>query len=132
MIKYQVEQTLPLGELQDLWIAASFTNGMPEAQWEQLDRLIENSTFSVTARESGTLIGLVRILTDYIDLCQIADILVAETHQRQGVGTELLSRAIERLDSGTGIFVHAADDAKPFYERFGFARSDDVFRLDRH
>lgn len=129
MIEYRIEKDLALKALQDLWVAAAFTEGMPESQWFELDRMIRNSTFSVAAYDGSELIGLVRILTDYMDLCQIADILVARPHQRQGIGSALVRRAYAELDAGVQVFVHAADDAKPFYEKLGFARTDDVLTM---
>ncbi len=129
MIEYRIEKDLALKALQDLWMAAAFTEGMPESQWFELDRMIRNSTFTVAAYDGSDLVGLVRILTDYMDLCQIADILVAETHQHQGIGSELVRRAYAELDAGTQVFVHAADDARPFYKKLGFTRMDDILTM---
>lgn len=58
----------------------------------------ERSTFVVSARDGGQLVGIARCLSDDYSIFYLQDILVKPTHQRRGVGRELLEACLRRFD----------------------------------
>ena len=64
---------------------------------QSLTRAVANSTFLVTARSSGELVGLARGLSDDVSIFYLQDILVRPDRQRRGIGTALLETCLSRF-----------------------------------
>ena len=62
-----------------------------------LEMAVANSTYVVTARHEGELIGLARGLSDDVSIFYLQDILVRPEWQRRGVGRALLSDCLQRF-----------------------------------
>ena len=58
---------------------------------------VARSTYVVTARSEGRLIGLARGLSDDFSIFYLQDLLVHPDHQRKGIGRALLERCIARF-----------------------------------
>ncbi len=58
---------------------------------------VARSTYVVTARSEGRLIGLARGLSDDFSVFYLQDLLVHPDHQRRGIGRALLKRCVERF-----------------------------------
>ncbi|KAI1494788.1 hypothetical protein F5X96DRAFT_665473 [Biscogniauxia mediterranea] len=58
------------------------------------------------------------------NLWQISSLAVAEGHRKQGVGTELLSRALSDVPAGGAAYLIAEPGATKLYEGLGFALSE--------
>lgn len=92
----------------------------------QLERAIRATAYSVAAYENGQPVGMARLVGDgiYYLLCDVA---VAPAFQGQGIGGQLVRRAIaharQTLADGQRctIVLVSADGKEPFYESFGFA-----------
>ncbi len=59
---------------------------------------VQNSTLVVVARNEGSLVGLVRVLSDDVSILYVQDLLVHPDHHRQGVGRFLLEDCLSRFD----------------------------------
>jgi GNAT superfamily N-acetyltransferase len=90
--------------------------------------MIEGSNLIVTARENGKLVGMLRGLTDHCYRCFIADLAVAKSHQRKGIGKQLLQFTRE-LDPEARLFLFSAEDAEPFYQKLGFKLHERCYQL---
>lgn len=111
-------------ELVELYRSAGWT-----AYTDDEPRLLAGvraSTFVVTARdEVGTLVGLVRALSDLATITYVQDILVSPEHQRSGVGGALLDELL-RLSADFRQVVLLTDDEpgqRAFYEPRGFVEA---------
>ena len=98
---------------------------------EGLVRAIEGSTYVVTARHEGALIGLARVLSDDVSILYLQDILVRPEWQRRGVGRALLLRCLERYGHvrTKALLTDDEDRQHRFYRAMGFTDVADVDRL---
>lgn len=104
----------------------------PLANAERLQAMLDNSNLVVTARTAeGTLDGLFRAMTDWNWVCYCADLAVAESHQRQGIGQTLMDTAARILGPGVSIVLLAPPGAEGFYTTIGLTRTDAGFYRDR-
>ncbi len=78
-------------------------------------------TLNVGAWTDTRLVGSVRILSDGYLLSTIPEIMVAPDLQRQGIGRELMRRAL-LLAPGGAVFFGAQPGREGFFERIGFVR----------
>lgn len=84
---------------------------------------IQNSTFVYSAWHENQLVGLVRVISDNYTICYIQDLLVLKTFQRQGVGTHLMKKVLDKFGHVRQmvLMTDANDkDAKAFYKTLGF------------
>jgi GNAT superfamily N-acetyltransferase len=94
-----------------------------------LERANQNSWLVVSAYDGDTLVGFGRVVTDHVMHAMIFDMIVQPEYQRQGIGTLILDRLVERcLALGIkDIQLFCAKGKKAFYEKNGFeARPDDA------
>lgn len=88
-------------------------------------------TLHVVAFERGGLCGYGRL--DLAgDTAHIRHLCVAPAHQRQGVGTEVLTAILDRAraEGATLAFLNARFTALGIYRRFGFAEVGPIFHTE--
>ncbi len=112
-------------ELVALYEDAGWTSYTAEP--EDLARAVANSTFVVTARDDGLLVGLARGLSDQVSVFYLQDILVRRSHQRRGIGRELLAACLTRFEGVRQKVLLTEDDPAQhaLYRSFGFRRTTD-------
>ncbi len=88
-----------------------------------LQRAIAGSSYVVTARQRGRLVGLARAVSDGASICYLQDVLVAPDVQRQGIGRTLVESILDRY-AGVRQKVLLTDDEpgqRAFYESLGYS-----------
>ena len=92
------------------------------ASASDLATAIENSWYTLSAYEKEQLVGFGRILCDGVMHAMIFDLIVHPTHQRRGIGSEILKRlvAICRAQGICDVQLFAANGMRTFYEEHGF------------
>ena len=89
---------------------------------EELFSSIIKSYFSVSAYESGRLIGFGRVISDGILHAMIYEMIVYPEYQKQGIGSKILNMLLKKcLDSNIrDIQLFCAKGKLKFYEKHGF------------
>ena len=118
------ERVDAFGEILGLYEAVGWTNYT--ARPERLLAGYMGSLAVWGAFAGEKLVGVVRVVGDGATIVFVQDLVVAPSHQRRGIGSQLMSAVIERFsdvyqmelltDDGSGVCA--------FYERLGFTRSD--------
>ena len=95
---------------------------------EVIKKSIENSiVFGVYEKDtkSEKLIGMARVITDFVTTFYLADVIVDEKYRGNGIGKKLISEIVsdKRFSSLLGILV--TKDAHGLYERFGFVKDSE-------
>lgn len=60
--------------------------------------------------------GYVRALSDRVAVTYLAEVAVAASHRRQGIGAALIARCLEAFKN-TAVFASASPEAVPLLER---------------
>jgi GNAT superfamily N-acetyltransferase len=95
---------------------------------DTLERAVAGSSFVVTARRDGRLVGLARAVSDDATICDLQDVLVDPGEQRSGVGAALVRAVLDRY-AGVRQQVLLTDDEprqRAFYESLGLTEIRDV------
>jgi GNAT superfamily N-acetyltransferase len=93
---------------------------------EGIKKMLQATPIMIGAWDGDHLIGYARAITDGIYRALIDDVVVDESKRGQGVGSELMRRLIEHLDSIEEIFLRCGENVVLFYERHNFERSGAV------
>jgi aralkylamine N-acetyltransferase len=92
---------------------------------DKVRRGFENSTVVCFALDSHRLVGAARALSDGEYHATVYDVVVHPEYQRRGIGSRLMNELLAALPVWRVLLV-VEEDARPFYQRLGFARLDNV------
>jgi GNAT superfamily N-acetyltransferase len=85
------------------------------------------SSYVVTARRGGRLVGLARAISDDATICYLQDVLVMPTEQRGGVGRALVQAVLDRYRAVRQKVLLTDDEPRQraFYEALGYSEARD-------
>ena len=128
MISYQVELSLELIEFQSILEDSGLSARRPMEDPLLLERMLLGSNLLITARSEGQLVGFLRGLSDFCYRSFIADLAVAHSYQRKGIGRQLIQEARNQAPDAR-LILFSAEDALPFYEKLGFHLHERCYQL---
>ncbi|MGI8947913.1 MAG: GNAT family N-acetyltransferase [Ornithinimicrobium sp.] len=113
-------------ELLDLYDSVGWSAYTREP--ETLSAAIEGSSYVVTARQDGALVGLARVISDGVSICYLQDVLVRPTHRRVGLGRRLVRGALRPYTEVWQKVLLTDDEPgqRAFYESLGYAETRDL------
>lgn len=85
-----------------------------------LAAMLRHANLLVTAWDGEMLVGACRCFSDFLYVTYCSDLAVRDSHQRQGIGRELLRRTLEVAPCR--LVLLAAPQAVDYYPRLGFER----------
>jgi predicted N-acetyltransferase YhbS len=119
MIEYKVGNNLDLDEVIELYRASTLGERRPVGERDRMQKMLQHANLVITAWEGGLLVGIARSLTDFAYCTYLADLAVRLSHQRQGIGKELVRRTREEAGPAK-IILLAAPKAVDYYPHIGF------------
>ena len=94
----------------------------------KLERAFANSLCLFGAYDNDRLVGFIRCVGDGEHIVMVQDLIVAATHQRQGIGRELM-RCIGERFADVRMFMLLTDamdkDANAFYQAIGMHKIEE-------
>jgi GNAT superfamily N-acetyltransferase len=103
-----------------------------ERTTEQVVRALEHSRPVLTAWDGPKLVGFTRVISDLTYRATIWDVIVADTHQKRGIGREMMRRVLDHPDLETvTMFLLLTKDQHRFYEHLGFTAERDLSMMLR-
>lgn len=129
MIRYQTGNQLDLDEVIALYRASTLGERRPVEDRERMAAMLANANLVITAWDDTILVGIARSLTDFCYTTYLADLAVRQSHQRQGIGRELIRRTQDACTPQTRLVLLAAPKAATYYPRVGFTRHEQCWQL---
>ncbi len=93
---------------------------------EQAAEGLKNTTYMCCFKKDGKTIGLLRVIWDHGYVFYIADVIVRPEFQGQGLGRELMNKAMDFIKSKIKpgykmmVSLSSAKGKEEFYKKFGF------------
>ena len=128
MISYQLEAEISIKEFQSILEESGLARRRPMEDPQLLERMLLGSNLLITARSEGQLVGFLRGLSDFCYRSFIADLAVAHSYQRKGIGRQLIQVARNQAPDAR-LILFSAEDALPFYEKLGFHLHERCYQL---
>lgn len=100
---------------------------------ERINKLVKNVSFSLVARdEDNKIVGICFGITDFAYWLFITDLGVDRSFLHQGIGRQLIMRAIEEAGGEKNIAMYLCynEDAIGFYESIGMVKSSDIMQYN--
>ena len=135
MIAYRSDLRPEPAIARELYVASTLAERRPVDDDERFAAMLANANLVVTAWDGDLLVGISRALSDFSYATYLSDLAVRTSHQRHGIGRELIRRTQADAPRATLILL-AAPAAERYYPHIGFQhhpqawllRTDDTLR----
>jgi len=127
-IEYRVGNDLDVDEMIELYRESTLGERRPVDERDRMDAMLRNANLVVTAWDGDLLVGISRSLSDFSYVTYLSDLAVRLSHQRMGIGRELM-RITQRESGRAYILLLAAPKAVDYYPHVGFTQHPSAWVL---
>ena len=120
MIAYKIGGNLDLDQIIAVYDASSLGARRPTKNRDRMSQMIKHANLIITAWDGDQIVGIARSFTDFSYATYMSDLAVRESHQKMGIGKELIKRTQEATGPNTTLLLTAAPEAEEYYPRIGF------------
>jgi predicted N-acetyltransferase YhbS len=89
-----------------------------------VEKGIQNSLYSIIAKEEDKIIGYARTVGDDATIIYIQDVIVRPEYQGKGIGSRIMEKMMAYLmikySKGTMVCLMSAKGKERFYQKYGF------------
>lgn len=128
-IEYRFGNALDVDAVIELLRASTLGERRPIDDRAIVERMIEHGNLTVTAWDGPQMVGFCRTLTDFLYVGYLSDLAVRDSHQRRGIGTEMIARTREAMGPRSSLVLLSAPKAVEYYPKIGFTRHDSAWLL---
>jgi len=129
MIEYRIGESLDIDEVIELYDASTLGLRRPTRDRARMTEMIRNANLIVSAHDGAQLVGIARSFTDFSYVTYLSDLAVRESHQRRGIGKELIRRTREAAGPQSSLVLLSAPKAVEYYPRLGFEKHPQCWTL---
>lgn len=122
-IEYKKNAVVALEQFIELYESSTLAERRPAKDHGIMKLMMENATLTITAWEGESLVGISRTLTDFGYVAYLADLAVAKSHQKRGIGKKLIAETQAALGQKCMLVLLSAPAANEFYPRIGFTHN---------
>ena len=130
MITYREGNDLDLQTMIELYEASTLGERRPVSERERMAAMLKHANIVITAWDGDLLVGISRALSDFSFVTYLSDLAVRVSHQRSGIGKELIRRTQVAGGPKAKIILLAAPAAAEYYGRIGFEHQPRAWLLD--
>ena len=130
MITYRTGNDLDLASVIELYHASTLGERRPVDDRKRMAAMLANANLVITAWDGNALVGLARSLSDFCYITYMSDLAVRVSHQRRGIGRELIRRTQSEGGSKTTLLLLAAPAAENYYPHVGFTHHPQAWLLN--
>jgi GNAT superfamily N-acetyltransferase len=128
MIEYKLTPELDVDAALDLYVASTLGERRPVQDRERFAAMLRHADLIITAWDGDLLVGVSRSITDWVWTTYLADLAVRLSHQRQGIGKELMRRT-QAAAPQAKLLLLAAPAAANYYGHVGFSHMPSAWWL---
>ena len=128
-ITYKTNIPLDLDAAIELYRASTLGERRPVDDRARMAQMLREADLTITAWEGDLLVGIARSLTDWTYCCYLSDLAVRASHQRLGIGKELIRRTQAELGSEATIILLSAPAAVDYYPHIGMEQHPSAWIL---
>ena len=130
MITYQNGNIQDLDAVIELYRASTLGERRPIDDRERMAAMLKNANLVITAWDGSLIVGIARALSDFCYITYLSDLAVRVSHQRKGIGKELIRRTQSAGGPKTTMLLLAAPAAENYYPHVGFTHHPQAWLLN--
>lgn len=128
-ISYRTGNDLDLDTVIELYRASTLGERRPVEDRERMAAMLRHANLVITAWDGDRLAGISRALTDWRYVTYLSDLAVRLSHQKNGIGRELVRRTQAAAPEAMVILL-AAPAAEKYYPHIGFRHHPQAWTLN--
>lgn len=128
-ILYRNDAPLQVEQVIELYKRSTLGARRPVDRPDIFAGMINNSNLVVTAWDAERLVGIARGLTDFVYVTYLADLVVDEDYQCQGIGKQLIDEVQQCTEPDCMMVLLAAPQANDYYPKLGFTHNPRAWML---
>jgi GNAT superfamily N-acetyltransferase len=128
MIGYRNDLRPALEQARELYRASTLAERRPVDDDARFATMLAQANLVVTAWEGDVLVGISRCISDFAWTTYLADLAVRASHQRRGIGRELV-RQTQAAAPQAKLLLLAAPAAEGYYPHIGFRHMPQAWML---
>lgn len=128
MIEYKQTADLDLDAAIELYVASTLGERRPVDDRERMAIMFRSANIIISAWDGELLVGISRSITDFVWTTYLADLAVRVSHQKQGIGRELM-RLTQAAAPRAQVLLLAAPAAVNYYPHVGFTHAPTAWVL---
>jgi ribosomal protein S18 acetylase RimI-like enzyme len=101
----------------------------PLADAEAMELMFQHGNVYVGAFHGEKLVGLARVMTDFVFTSYLSDLAIDEAYQHQGIGKQLI-KEVKKFIPRAKIILLAAPAAEGYYPKIGMKNHAHCYVLD--
>src|SRR3989442_6891583 len=115
MITFQIGNVQDLDAVIELYHASTLGERRPIDDRARMAAMLKNANLVITAWDGSLLVGISRALSDFCYITYLSDLAVRVSHQRKGIGRELIRHNQSARGPKTKLLLLAAPAAAHYY-----------------
>ena len=128
-IEYRSGNDLDLDEVIDLYKDSTLGERRPIDDKQIASDMLAHANLTITAWDGNLLVGIARTLTDFSYVGYLSDLAVRLSHQKHGIGKELIRETRERMGPRSMLVLLSAPQAVGYYPKVGFTQHPSAWVL---
>ena len=128
-IRYQYGNDLDLDQVIELYNASTLGKRRPVDDRQVMSDMLRHANLVVTAWDGNLLVGIARTLTDFSYVGYLSDLAVRVSHQRKGIGIQLVHETREKMGPRSMLVLLAAPKAVEYYPKIGFTKHNSAWTI---
>ena len=129
MITYRIGNDLGLDAVIELYRVSTLGERRPVDDRERMRLMLANANLVITAWDEKLLVGIARSVSDFSYATYLSDLAVRASHQKQGIGRELIRRTQAQGGQATVILL-SAPKAVEYYPHIGMKSHPSAWMLN--
>ena len=128
-IDYRYGGHLPIETVIELYNASGLGERRPVDDLNIFADMLRHANLTVTAWDGDLLVGIARTLTDFSYVGYLSDLAVRRSHQKLGIGVELIQKTRDKMGPRSMIVLLSAPNAVQYYPKVGFTQHPSAWVL---
>ncbi len=128
-IEYRTNAALEVDQVIDLYKSSTLGARRPVDKPEVFQGMIANANIVITAWDNNQLVGIARALSDLVYVTYLADLVVHEAYQQQGIGKQLIDLTQAQAAPDCMLVLLSAPQANDYYPKLGFTHNPRAWML---
>lgn len=128
-IEYRKGNELDIDQVIELYKATTLGARRPIDDRPRFAAMLKNANLVITAWDKDLLVGIARSVTDFSYFTYLSDLAVRLSHQKRGIGKELIRQTQLHGGPQTTVLLLAAPAAERYYPHIGFTHHPQAWLL---
>jgi len=128
-IDFRWGNELNLDQVIELYNASGLGERRPVDDRRIMSDMLRHANLVITAWDGELLVGIARTLTDFSYVGYLADLAVRLSHQKRGIGIDLIERTRQEMGPRSMLVLLSAPKAVEYYPKIGFTKHDSAWTL---